>query len=345
MILITGSLGLIGFESTKFFLDKGFEVIGIDNNARAELFNIQTHYNHKLNFLKNKYQNLYKHFHIDIRNQDEVEKIFTKYKDKTKAIIHTAAQTSHDWAKKAPQTDFSINAVGTLNLLVLFKKYCPKAIFIYTSTNKVYGDKVNQLSFIKNSNRYDLPETAKYYDGVNESMSIDNSTHSLFGVSKVSADLLVQEYGRYFGLKTGVFRLGVVTGSNQEGAIYQGYLSYFAKLVKESKQINILGYKGKQVRDVIHAHDVATAFYEFIKKPKKGEIYNLGGGRENSISINEILTKIKKFTKKKIWTQYKNTPRKGDHKWWITDTCKFRKDYPKWNKKYSLNKIIKEVFV
>lgn len=343
-IIITGSLGLIGFEATLFFLNKNFGVVGIDNNLRAKLFGIKTNYYKKLNQVKKIYKNRYIYFSFDIRNKRQLKKVFNNYSQNISLIIHTAAQTSHDWSAKDPFVDFSINATGTLNLLELYRKYCPKAVFIFTSTNKVYGDLVNRFNLKEYKTRYDLTHGDRYFNGVNESFSIDQSKHSLFGVSKASADLLVQEYGRYFGLKTGVFRLGVVAGGGQNGALEQGFLSYMIDSFLNKKEFSIIGYKGKQVRDIIHAKDVVQAFDLYFKKPGKGEVFNLGGGRENSASVLELIEKVAKVTGRKPKINYQNKARSGDHKWWISDYLKFKKMYPSWNIKYSVDDIILDIY-
>lgn len=343
-ILITGSLGLIGFEAAVFFLKKNYQIIGVDNDLRSKLFNIKTNYLLKLNYLKKYFNNNYLHFKNDIREKGILEKIFKKYKNDIGLIIHAAAQTSHDWSTKDPFTDFSINATGTLNLLELYRRYCSKAVFIFTSTNKVYGDLVNNFNFKEYQTRFDLLPNDKYYQGIDEIFTIDQSIHSPFGVSKASADLLVQEYGRYFDLKTGIFRLGVVTGGGQNGSLEQGFLSYMINKFKKGEEFEIIGYKGKQVRDIIHAKDVAYAFYLFYKNPKKGGVFNLGGGRENSASILELIEKIKKITKKTTKINYQNKPRLGDHRWWITNYSKFKKNYPQWKISYSIDDIILDIY-
>lgn len=343
-IIITGSLGLIGFETTKFFLKKGYNIIGIDNSIREKLLNIKTNHKNKLNYIKNHFKEKYIHNNIDIRNKEKLEEIFKKYKSKITLVVHTAAQTSHDWSARDPITDFSINALSTLYLLELYRKYSHKAVFIFTSTNKVYGDLVNKFNYIETKTRFDLSKKDPYYCGITEDFPIDQSIHSPFGVSKASADLLVQEYGRYFGLKTGTFRLGVVSGENQDGALHQGFLSYMIKKIKNEREFTIIGYKGKQVRDIIHAKDVVKAFYLFYKNPKKGEVFNLGGGRENSVSVLEILNILKKLSKNDFKTNYYPNPRKGDHKWWISNTSKFKNFYPEWSLEYTVEDIVLKIY-
>lgn len=343
-ILITGSLGLIGFEALNFFLKQNYTVLGVDNNLRAKLLNIKTNYQKKLEYLKESFGERYIHYDKDIRDVKNLSNLFKKYGADIKLIIHTAAQTSHDWSARNPIEDFSINATGSLNLLELYRHYCPRAVFIFTSTNKVYGDLVNGFNFKEYKTRYDLDENNLYYSGITENLSLDQSKHSLFGVSKASTDLLVQEYGRYFGLKTGVFRLGVVAGGGQNGALEQGFLSYMINKFINNEEFKIIGYKGKQVRDIIHAKDVVNAFYLFYKNPKKGEVFNLGGGRENSASILELIEKVKKIISNNPKISYQSSPRSGDHKWWITNCSKFKKVYPIWKIKYSIDDIILDIY-
>ncbi len=340
-ILITGSAGLIGSESAKFFANLGFEVHGIDNNMRQYFFGEEasTEWSKKelIKSLKDKYY----HYQIDIRDEKKIENLFRKHT--FDLIIHTAAQPSHDWAAKEPITDFTVNALGTLNLLESFRKFSPSAVFIFTSTNKVYGDTPNFLPFIEKETRYELPRSHKYYRGIDESMSIDNSKHSIFGASKVAADVMVQEYGKYFGLATGVFRAGCLTGPAHSGVKLHGFLSYLVKCIVTGTPYTILGYKGKQVRDNIHSYDLVTAFYEFYKHKKKGEVYNIGGSRFSNISIHEAIKKIEKISGKKGKISYKKNNRIGDHIWYITDTVKFKTDFPKWKQVYDIDKMIEEI--
>ena len=343
MIIVTGSLGLIGFTACKFFLKKGFKVIGIDNDIRKYFFGIHASNNWKRKkLIENK---SYHHLNIDIRNFNKIDYLFKKNKGKVKAIIHTAAQPSHDWAAKEPLTDFHINASGTLNLLEAFKEHCRDASFIFTSTNKVYGDNPNFLPIQEKLNRFEIKTNHKYFKkGIDEKLSIDNTTHSIFGVSKTSADLLVQEYGRYFNLKTVCFRGGCLTGESHSGAELHGFLSYLVKSIILENKYTIFGHKGKQVRDNIHSLDVVSAFYEFIKKPKiGGKIYNLGGGRANSCSILEAIKIIENLSGKKANYKIINKSRLGDHVWWITDNSKFKKDYPMWKIKIPLVKSLERM--
>lgn len=341
-ILITGSCGLVGSESSLFFSKKGYEILGIDNNARKFFFGKDG----DTLWLKSKLQkNLknYVHFNVDIRNFDSLKKIFKKYKKEISLIIHCAAQPSHDWAKNRPFIDFDINARGTLNLLELTKIYCPESPFIFMSTNKVYGDNPNFLPLIENKTRWELKKNHKYFKGIDETMSLDNCTHSFFGASKVYADLVVQEYGKNIGLKTACFRAGCITGPNHSAAELHGFLSYLVKKSIKFKKYNLIGYKGKQVRDNIHSYDLVNCFWEFFKKPKFGEIYNTGGGRFSNCSILEAISIIEKITGIKIKKKIIKTNRVGDHIWYISSMRKFKKHYPRWKQHYSTQKIIKEL--
>ena len=343
MILITGSTGLIGSSTAEFFLNKNYKVIGIDNDLRSYFFGKNASNKWKEKRLKK--NPLYRHYKIDIRDEKKIQKLFKKFKQRIKAIIHTAAQPSHDWAAKEPLTDFHVNATGTLNLLENFRKYCPDASFVFTSTNKVYGDTPNFLPLIEKKKRFELRRNHEFYkDGINESMSIDYTTHSIFGASKASADLLVQEYGRYFNLKTVCFRGGCLTGENHSGAQLHGFLSFLIKSIINKKKYYIFGYKGKQVRDNIHSFDVANAFYHFIKKPQiGGKVYNLGGGRDNSCSILEAIEQIEDISGQKSFYEIRKKNRIGDHIWWITDNKSFKRDYPKWKIKINLKSSLKNM--
>ena len=340
--LITGSCGLVGSESSIFFSKKGFKIIGIDNNYRKFFFGNDGDISWVKKKLKNSLKD-YIHFNTDIRNYNNLKKIFKKYAKKIKLVIHAAAQPSHDWAKNKPFIDFDINAKGTLNLLELTKIYAPNAPFLFMSTNKVYGDNPNKLPLIEKKTRWELKKSHKYQRGINETMSIDNCTHSFFGASKSYADLVVQEYGKNIGLKTACFRAGCITGPNHSGAKLHGFLSYLVKSSLQNKKYTLIGYKGKQVRDNIHSQDLVSCFWEFYKKPGVGEIYNIGGGRYSNCSIIEALNVIEKISKIKIKRKILTQNRVGDHIWYISDMKKFKKKYPKWKQKYSTLKIIKEL--
>lgn len=340
-VLITGSAGLIGSESVKFFCQKDFEVIGIDNNMREYFFGKEasTVWNEKK--LEEKFPNQYKYYNIDIRDEIRIKNIFRT--TQFDLIIHTAAQPSHDWAAKEPLTDFTVNALGTLILLENFRKYSPEAVFIFTSTNKVYGDLPNKINLIEHKTRYEPHKNSKYFQGINETMSIDNSKHSIFGASKVAADIMVQEYGKYFGLKTTVFRGGCLTGPAHSSTKLHGFLAYLIKCVATGQKYIINGYKGKQVRDNIHSYDLVNAFYHVYNKPKVGEVYNMGGSRHSNISLIEAIALIEKILGKKLKYEYVDKNRIGDHIWYISDVTKFKSHYPSWNFKYNINMIIKEI--
>ena len=342
--LVTGSSGLIGSESVSYLCSNGYEVIGIDNNLREFFFGKEasTHWNTAR--LSKLYSNNFKALNIDIRDYNNLEAVFKDIP--FDLIIHAAAQPSHDWAAKDPQTDFSVNASGTLNLLELTKNYRPKATFIFTSTNKVYGDNPNKLPLIELNTRYEIKPDNQYWNGIHEEMSIDHTTHSLFGVSKTSADLLTQEYSRYFGLKTAVFRGGCLTGPMHSSAELHGFLAYLVKCIVNETPYTIFGYKGKQVRDNIHSKDLIQMFIEFHNNPTNNAVYNAGGGRNNSVSILEAIEKISIIAKKTPIIKVNEENRIGDHQWYVTNNGKFQKDYPNWKISYSLENLIEEmVFV
>lgn len=320
-IIITGSAGLVGSEAVKFFTEKGWEVHGIDNNMRSYFFGVE----------KTEVQH-----NIDIRNKVDVDELFELVKPN--AVIHAAAQPSHDWAKKEPLTDFDINARATLILLESTRQFCPDAPFIYVSTDKVYGENMKRIDLIEMDTRYDSP--AGPFD---ETLSVDYAKHSLFGCSKLSGDVYAQEYGYYFGMKTGIFRPGCITGSQHKGAEEHGFLAYLAKCVKEGKTYKIFGYNGKQVRDQIHVHDLVNAFYHFIQNPKPAEVYNIGGGVERSVSILEAITHLQQLLNKDLQIEFIDEIRSGDRQWDIHDVSKFKRDYPEWEYQYSLEDIFKEL--
>ena len=340
-ILITGSAGLIGSEAARFFADKDFEVHGIDNNMRQYFFGPEASTEWSRKILEEKLKKSYKHYVVDIRDNDKLEDIFKK--NKFDLIIHTAAQPSHDWAAKEPLTDFGVNAVGTLNLLEKYRKYSPEGVFIFTSTNKVYGDTPNYLPLLEQETRFEMPKKHKYYKGIDESMSIDNSKHSIFGASKVAADVMVQEYGKYFGLNTVAFRGGCLTGPQHSGAKLHGFLAYLIKCIATGTPYTIFGYKGKQVRDNIHSFDLVNAFYQFYLKPRQGEVYNIGGSRHSNISMLEAIKSAEKILGKKAKVKYTDENRSGDHIWYISDVSKFQSHYPNWKYTYDSDAIIQEI--
>ncbi len=341
--LVTGSAGLIGSESVEFLSNKFDKIIGIDNNLRQYFFGKEasTEWNEKR--LANSFEN-YIHYNADIRDTAALEKIFKEYGTDISLIIHTAAQPSHDWAAKEPFTDFTVNANGTLNMLEMTRLHCPKAVFIFTSTNKVYGDNPNFLPLIETETRWEIDTNHPYFkNGIDEQMSIDHTKHSLFGASKVAADILVQEYGRYFEMNTGVFRGGCLTGPNHSGAQLHGFLAYLMKCAITGSAYTIFGYKGKQVRDNIHSFDLVNMFWHFYQNPKQGEAYNAGGGRFANCSMMEAIKICEEISGKKINITYSDTNRIGDHIWYISDVSKFKKHYQGWDWKYNLQDTLVQI--
>ena len=342
LALVTGSAGLIGSQASDFFHQKGYTIIGIDNDMRSYFFGESSSTKETSESLKSKLDN-YHHYNIDIRNYTDLEEIFKKYK--FDIVIHTAAQPSHDWAAKEPLTDFSVNAMGTMNLLELTRLYCKESTFIFTSTNKVYGDTPNKSTYIQERElRWECVDDLGNPTSIDEKMSIDNTKHSVFGASKVAADIMCQEYGKYFGMNVGIFRGGCLTGPNHAGAELHGFLSYLVKCIVHNKPYTIFGYKGKQVRDNIHSFDLVNMFWEYHQNPKQGEVYNVGGGRNNSTSILEAIDTINEIAGTN-WSNYtiSEENRIGDHIWYITDLGKFKKDYPNWDITISLRETIKEM--
>ena len=343
-IIVTGSGGLIGSEACRYFSAKGYDIVGIDNNMRASFFGDEASTEWAVARLKDKVKN-YSHKSIDIRNKELLFQVFNERKEDITAIIHTAAQPSHDWSANFPIVDFEVNANGTLNLLEAYRKYAPSAAFIFTSTNKVYGDHPNALPFVEKESRYEAyQEDGNIHPGIDESAPIDQCLHSLFGVSKISADLLVQEYGRYFGLNTVCFRGSCLTGADHSGAELHGFLNYLMRCLVSRREYRIFGYKGKQVRDNIHSHDLVKAFHEFIKRPESGKVYNIGGGRISNCSIIEAIAASETRTGKKLKTVYIDNNRIGDHRWYISNVGKFSRDYPNWKLTYTIDQIYDDIY-
>lgn len=342
--IITGSAGLIGSESVRFFSNKGLSVVGIDNDMRKYFFGDEASTAWNAARLQKEIPS-YRQYNADIRDKEEIDKIFDKYGSDIKLVIHTAAQPSHDWAAREPFTDFTINANGTLTLLEMTRQYCPDAVFIFTSTNKVYGDAPNLLPLVENEKRWEIAEDHPYYEhGIDELMSIDQSKHSLFGASKVAADVLVQEYGRYFDMKTVCFRGGCLTGPDHSGTQLHGFLAYLMKCAITGEHYTVFGYKGKQVRDNIQSYDLVNMFWHFYQHPRSGEVYNAGGSRHSNCSMLEAIAACEKIAGKKINWSYSETNRSGDHIWWISDVSKFKRDYPDWDYKYNIDDILQQIF-
>jgi len=343
-IIVTGSAGLVGSEAVRWFCEKGYHVVGIDNDMRGRIFGKAGSISWNRIRLKEEYPN-YTHIDIDITQVEAVDAVFQKYNEDVVLVIHAAGQPSHDWAATDPFLDFSINAHGTLILLENTRKYCPNAVFIFTSTNKVYGDLPNSLPLVELETRWEVEQEHRYArDGIDETMSIDQSVHSLFGVSKTSADLMVQEYGKYFNMKTGCFRCSCLTGPAHSGVEVHGFLSYLVKCTFEGKNYNIFGYQGKQVRDNLHSYDLIAAFYQYFLQPRCGEVYNMGGGRSSNCSVLEAIRISETITGKTLSKKYVDHPRKGDHIWWISDVTKFRTHFPGWKCKYDIDSMIEEVY-
>lgn len=344
VVIITGSAGLIGSEAAEFFAGLGFDIIGIDNNMRAYFFGDEASTQWNRERLQESLGKKYRHYDLDIRDREAISKIFRELASDIALVIHTAAQPSHDWAAKEPDTDFSINANGTLNMLEATRAFAPDAVFIFMSTNKVYGDTPNLLPLIEQETRYEISAEHTYYGGIREDMSVDQCLHSLFGASKLAADVLVQEYGRYFSMRTACFRGGCLTGPKHSGTQLHGFLAYLMKCVSCGIPYNVYGYKGKQVRDNIHSADLISAFYEFFKNPHSGEAYNIGGGRFSNCSMLEAVQLAEKISARRLDYIYNDQNRRGDHIWWISDNSKFARQYPEWKQKYSIAEILQEIY-
>lgn len=343
VILVTGSAGLIGAEAVRFFAAEGFQVVGIDNDMRRIFFGNDASTAWSRQQLEGEIEG-YRHIDADIRDVQAIDTVFARYGKVITAVIHTAAQPSHDWAARDPHTDFTVNANGTLNLLEATRRHCPEAAFLFTSTNKVYGDRPNQLPLIEQELRWELsPEHPSAAFGIDESMSVDACLHSLFGASKLAADIAVQEYGRYFGMRTACFRGGCLTGPGHSGTALHGFLAYLAKCAVTGAPYTVLGYKGKQVRDNIHAFDLVNAFWHFIQAPRSGAVYNIGGSRHSNCSMLEAITICEQLTGRPMQWSYSEQNRTGDHIWWISDVRKFQHDYPAWRYRYDIEAILAEI--
>jgi CDP-paratose 2-epimerase len=340
--IVTGSAGLVGSECVKRFAQEGFKVVGIDNDLRRWFFG------NDASTLSNRQRLVesvpgYEHQDFDIRDQKAVSELFKKLGKDIAVVIHTAAQPSHDWAARDPHADFSVNALGTLNLLQAARELAPEAVFIFTSTNKVYGDTPNELPLVEKEKRWEIQDGHVYGPGISETMSIDQTKHSLFGASKVAADVLVQEYGRYFGMKTACFRGGCLTGPAHAGTELHGFLSYLMRCTVSGKPYRVFGYRGKQVRDNIHSHDLVEAFWQFFLQPRSGEVYNMGGSRHSNCSMLEAIDLCEAISGRKLQWTYEENNRIGDHIWWISDVRKFQNHYPGWKFRYGLREILEEI--
>ena len=341
--IVTGSAGLIGSEAATHFDSLGLEVVGIDNDMRRTFFGDEASTQWNAQQLQERL-NSYRHVETDIRNRDATLKLFQSYGDSVSVVVHAAAQPSHDWAARDPFVDFDINAVGTLNVLEATRRHCPEAVFIFTSTNKVYGDRPNDLPLMETDTRYEIEAGHTYEDGIREDMSIDGCLHSLFGASKVAADVLVQEYGRYFNLKTACFRGGTLTGPQHSATQLHGFLAYVMRCTMTGTPYEVFGYKGKQVRDAIHSSDLIRAFDCFVRAPRSGEVYNIGGGRFSNASVLEAIAMCEEIAGRELKWSYTQNNRIGDHIWWIGSNSKFQSHYPEWNLEFDVPMILREIY-
>jgi len=342
--LVSGSAGLIGSEAVRHFAGLGLDVVGIDNDMRSYFFGPDGSTAWSVLRLTSDLGDAYIHFDVDIRDRDGLEQVFKKYGSEIAVVIHTAAQPSHDWAAKEPYTDFDVNAVGTLNMLENTRQHAIDAPFIHCSTNKVYGDRPNSLPLVELETRWEIESGHPYEQGITEDMSIDHSLHSIFGVSKVAADIMVQEYGRYFGMRTASFRGGTLTGPAHSAAELHGYLAYLMRCVMEGRTYNLYGYKGKMVRDAIHSHDVVTAFEAFFRNPRSAEVYNLGGGRFSNTSHIEAFRIAEEIAGRAAIINYIKQHRVGDHQWYVSSMAKFQSHYPEWTMTYDSPAILREIY-
>lgn len=342
--LVTGSAGLIGSEAVRHFAGLGLDVVGIDNDMRKAFFGEEASTAWNVLRLTSELGDRYTHHDTDIRDRDGVAQIFRRYGRDIAVVIHTAAQPSHDWAVRDPYVDFDINAGGTLNLLQNTREHCIDAPFIFTSTNKVYGDRPNYLPYVEQESRWELPADHTYHEGIREDMPIDSCLHSIFGASKVAADVMVQEYGRYFDMKTVCFRGGTLTGPAHSATELHGFLGYVMRCNMERRLYKIFGYQGKMVRDAIHSHDVVSAFEAFFRNPRSAAVYNLGGGRHSNCSHLEVFALAEQITGIEMVSEYHEANRIGDHKWWIGSNASFQADYPEWKQIYDIPMILNEIY-
>jgi len=344
VVIVTGSGGLVGAETVRLFAGEGFDVVGIDNDMRAQFFGGAASTAWQVAELTRAYRT-YSHDEADIRDASAIGRIFRRHAGAIHAVIHCAAQPSHDWAAREPFTDFSVNAQGTLTLLEATRASAAEAAFIFVSTNKVYGDRPNHLPLIEYPTRYELDPSHPWAEhGFPEDMPVDACLHSLFGASKLAADIMVQEYGKYFGMHTACFRGGCLTGPGHSGAQLHGFLAYLLKCAATGAPYTVLGYKGKQVRDNIHAADLVRAFRCFVERPSCGEVFNIGGGRHSNCSMLEAISLATEITGEAMRLSFVEEPRVGDHQWWISDTRKFQRAYPDWRCAFTLRETMEDIF-
>src|SRR5262245_25554422 len=341
-VIVTGSGGLIGSESVAHFAEAGYDVVGIENDMRARFFGPAASTAPQTQRLLESFDT-FRSLDLDIRDADGIDRLFARHARELELVIHTAAQPSHDWAATDPQTDFTVNANGTLNLLEAARRHAPDATFIFTSTNKVYGDRPNFLPLVELDTRLELEPPHEFAGGITTAMPIDTCLHSLFGVSKAAADLLVQEYGRYFDMPTVCFRGGCLTGPNHAGAMLHGFLSYLMRCTVTGEPYTVYGYGGKQVRDNIHSADLVRSFAAFHESPRSAAVYNIGGGRESNCSMLEAIAACEEIAGRELDWRLGPEPRIGDHRWWISDLGEFQADYPAWRLEYGLDETLREI--
>ncbi|MDQ3765954.1 MAG: NAD-dependent epimerase/dehydratase family protein [Actinomycetota bacterium] len=342
--LITGSGGLIGSEAALHFAKLGLDIVGVDNDMRSVFFGSGASTAWSVERLQGELGSSYAHHGLDIRDRNGIEELVKRYGSDISVVVHTAAQPSHDWAAREPFTDFDINAVGTLNLLEATRTHAPEAVFLFTSTNKVYGDTPNRLPLTEQTTRYEIDPGHTYANGIREDMSIDSTLHSLFGASKVAADIVVQEYGRYFGMRTACFRGGTLTGSRHSATELHGFLGYVMRCAMTGTPYKVFGYKGKQVRDAIHSNDLVNALVSAFQAPRIAEVYNIGGGRFSNCSVLEAIEMSQKIAGEELEWSYVDQNRVGDHIWWIGDNGKFESHYPEWKMEYNVDRILSDIF-
>jgi CDP-paratose 2-epimerase len=340
--IVTGSGGLVGSDAVRRLVEDGYDVVGLENDMRARFFGSEASTSHVTRELVEAYPS-FRSFELDIRDADAVGRAVAQHAPRLELVIHAAAQPSHDWAAREPHTDFGINATGTLNLLEAVRSHAPDTTFVFISTNKVYGDLPNGLPLEEREKRLDLPQGHRYFEGIDTSMSIDRSTHSLFGVSKAAADLLVQEYGRYFGMPTVCFRCGCITGPSHAGAVLHGFLAYLMKCVVTNTRYTVFGYGGKQVRDNIHGADLVDACMHFHRAPRQAAVYNMGGGRDSNCSMLEAIEACERMAGREHDWELSEKPRLGDHRWWISDLSEFKADYPEWSIRYDIEAMLRQI--
>ena len=342
-IVISGSGGLVGSEASEYFGQLGHNIVGIDNDMRSQFFGQAASTRWNVERLVEQLGKNYAHHDVDVRNRSAILELFKECGRGIELVIHAAAQPSHDWAAKEPFTDFDINATGTLNVLEATRQFAPEAVFIFLSTNKVYGDNPNRLPFQELETRYEIDPSHTYANGIREDMAIDGGIHSLFGASKLAADTLVQEYGKYFGMRTVCFRGGTLTGPRHSAASLHGFLAYVMRCNMIGIPYLVLGYKGKQVRDAIHTSDLISALHLFSENPRSGETYNIGGGRFSNCSVLEAIHLSEEITGKRLDWSYTEEHRVGDHVWWISDNGKFRSHYPDWDIQFGIPRILQDI--